>query len=197
MKSEVKDLKKYTNPALFVVCIVLVFVLLIIVLTAHQSKAPSVINGATVTEVDNYAYELLKSSPDAATGKGYLDAISYYSSQVSLAKTPEHRFNLQLGFASFLGRTGDPTAGIGMLDSINAADLAPDARYYLYTTYIYLYQRNRDEAGANSYRQRIIDENIYDYIAKLDSGEMDASDQSEDEGDEEDKEDEDEEGDDE
>ncbi|MBQ3441190.1 hypothetical protein IJG27_02665 [Candidatus Saccharibacteria bacterium] len=171
-----KEMKKdYLTPALFCACIALVFTLLIVNLIFQKPNYPSISYGATTSEVEEYAYSLLSldASSDENTAEYYLEALNYYEAQIAASKKDEQRFNLQLGFASLLGKTGDPAAGIQVLDDIDSSKIPLDAKYYLYSTYAYLYQRSGDEEEAKNYSERIVGEGIYDYIAKLDAGEID------------------------
>ena len=162
--------KEPTTIILFLASITLVFAFLVINL-AFQKSGPSIRNGATEEEINNYAYQLLEAKPENALG--YQEAIKYYESQISAAQNSDQAFSLRLGLASFFGRTGDPVSGLGVLDEISTDSLSPIARYYLYATLSYLYDRNGDSETATEYYQRITDEGIYDYIAKLDAGEID------------------------
>lgn len=160
--------KDYTVPALFATAVVLVFIFLMVSLIFGGKKYPSVKNGASTNEVKEYAYSLLEKD-DGTNALGYNEAIAYYISQISASKDKEQKFNLMLDFAIFYGRTGDPSSGVQILDSIDT-DVPPDAKYYLYATYIYLYNRLGDEALAANYSQKIIDEKIDEYFAGLDDG---------------------------
>lgn len=160
--------KDYTVPALFVTAIVLVFVFLVVSLIFGNKKYPSVKNGATTKEVEDYAYSLLNKD-DGTSALGYNEAIAYYTSQISESKDKEQRFNLMLDFAIFYGKTGDPYAGLKVLNETDT-DIPLDAKYYLYATYIYLYERLNDDAMVADYRQRIINEGIDAYFAGLDDG---------------------------
>lgn len=166
--------KDYITPTLFCVCIALVFVFLIVSVALQRPNYLSVSYGATASEVEEYAYSLLElDDPGEETAEHYLEALSYYDSQITTSKNDEQRFNLQLGLASLLGKTGDPASGLEVLDEIDISKIPLDAKYYLYSTYAYLYQRGGKEQEATEYLERISDEGIYDYIAKLDSGEID------------------------
>ncbi|MBR3365806.1 hypothetical protein IKG48_01650 [Candidatus Saccharibacteria bacterium] len=160
--------KDYTVPALFVTAVVLVFTFLIVSLIFGGKKYPSVKNGATTDQVKEYAYSLLKQD-DGTNTLGYNDAVAYYASQISASKNDEQKFNLMLDFAIFYGKTGDPHSGLQILSGINDLEYPLDARYYLYTTYIYLYNRLGDEESVAVYQQKIIDEKIDDYFAGLDN----------------------------
>ena len=164
--------KEPTTIILFLASITLVFAFLVINL-AFQKSGPSIRNGATEEEINNYAYQLLEAKPENALG--YQEAIKYYKSQISAASEPEQVFSLKLDLASFFGRTGDPISGLTTLEDISPDSLSPIARYYLYATLSYLYDRDGDSETATEYYQRITDEGIYDYIAKLDAGEIDPS----------------------
>ena len=164
-----KGQKDYTLPVLFSVAIALTFVFLVISVVVSNS-APSVRNGATTKEVGDYAHKLLESDKNDGTNTGYLKATEYYLSQIQAAKSEEQEFNLTLDLAIFYGETGDPTAGLSALSSINADNLPLDARYYLYSTYIYLYERSNNDTQASYYRQKIEDEGINEYFANLDNG---------------------------
>ena len=159
--------KDYTIPALFVTAVVLVVVFLVVSLMLGKNY-PSIKNGATTSQVEDYAYSLLKKD-DGTNNLGYNEAVAYYTSQIEASKDKEQKFNLMLDFAIFYGKTGDPYSGLQVLGNIDE-DVPPDAKYYLYTTYIYLYGRLNDEDMVASYQQRIIDEKIPEYFAGLDDG---------------------------
>ena len=150
--------KDYTIPALFVTAVVLVFIFLIVSLIFGGKKYPSVKNGATTSEVEQYAYDLLKQDNNSMSVMGYNEATSYYTTQIEAATDREQKFNLMLDFATFYGKTGDPYSGLQVLGSIDTASIPVEARYYLYTAYVYLYDRLGDESLAASYRQKIADE---------------------------------------
>ena len=150
--------KDYTIPALFVTAVVLVFVFLIVTLIFGGKKHPSVKDGATTSEVEQHAYELLKQDDNGMSVMGYNEAVVYYTSQIEAAVDREQKFNLMLDFATFYGKTGDPSSGLQILGNIDAASIPTEARYYLYTAYVYLYDRLGDESLAASYRQKIADE---------------------------------------
>ena len=157
MKKEGAVKKDYTIPALFITAVVLVFVFLIVNLVVGGKKSPSVKYGATTNEVEDYAYSLLKKD-DGTNNLGYNEAVAYYTSQIAASEDKEQKFNLMLDFATFYGKTGDPSSGLQILGNIDAASIPTEARYYLYTAYVYLYDRLGDESLAASYRQKIADE---------------------------------------
>ncbi len=160
--------KDYTVPALFITAVTLVFVFLAVNLIFGGKKYPSIKDGASTSEVEEYAYTLLKKD-DGTDNLGYNEAVAYYISQIALAKDKEQKFNLMLDFAIFYGKTGDPTSGLQVLSDVDG-NIPPDAKYYLYTTYIYLYERLNDDIMVAEYRQKIADEKIDDYFAGLDNG---------------------------
>lgn len=163
--------KNYILPSLFTLAVALVFVSLFVSITVQKDNTPSVKNGSSTTEIEEYAYSLLETEEDTASALGYNEAIAYYDTQIAAAAAnAEQQFNLQLDFAIFYGNTGDPSAGLQVLDTIDAYQIPLDARYYLYTTYIFLYNRLGDEEVVAEYRQRIVDEGIIEYIAGLDNG---------------------------
>ena len=174
IKSNLK--KEPTTITLFMVSILLVIVFLGVSL-AFQKSGPSIRNGATEEEIDDYAYQLLEAKPEDSLG--YQEAVKYYESQISAAQNSDQAFSLRLGLASFFGRTGDPVSGFGVLDEISTDSLSPEARYYLYATFAFLYTLEGDSETASSYYQRIADEGIYDYVAKVDAGEIDPNHPSE------------------
>lgn len=161
--------KDYTVPALFIAAVALVFIFLVVNLIFGGKKYPSIKDGASTSEIEEYAYTLLKKD-DGTNNLGYNEAVAYYSSQITAAKEGEQKFNLMLDFAIFYGKTGDPFSGLGILASINEDNIPLDAKYYLYTAYIYLYGRLNDDTMVAEYRQRIVDEKIDDYFAGLDNG---------------------------
>ena len=156
------------TPALFMVAVLLVIVFLVISV-ANQNKAPSVKNGATTSEVESYAYKLL-STDNGTNAIGYSEAVAYYASQISASTDKEQKFNLMLDFAIFYGETGDPAAGLQVLGDIDINTIPLDARYYLYSTYIYLFERQGDEESVAEYRKKIESEGINEYFAGLDDG---------------------------
>ena len=168
--------KDYLLPVLFSIAVGLVFVFLIISIAANQ--APSIKNGATVKEIESYAYKLL-SKDNGTNAISYNEAIAYYVSQIEAASDKEQKFNLQLDFAVFYGKTGDPSAGIHVLNDIDAYAIPLDARYYLYATYIYLYESLGDETLAKEYYQRIETEGIDEYFAGIDDGSITPSSKNE------------------
>lgn len=168
MKKEGAVKKDYTIPALFITAVVLVFVFLIVNLVVGGKKSPSVKYGATTNEVEDYAYSLL-SKDDGTNNLGYNEAVAYYTSQIAASEDKEQKFKLMLDFAIFYGKTGDPYSGLQVLSEVDE-DVPPDAKYYLYTTYIYLYGRLNDNDMVASYQQRIVDEKIPEYFAGLDDG---------------------------
>lgn len=170
MNQEGKTVKNdYLLPALFAVAVVLVFVSLIVSIIVDKNGIPSVKNGATTKQIESYAQKLL-SKDNGTNAIGYNEATSYYTTQIKSASDEEQKFNLQLDFAIFYGETGDPSAGLQVLDDVDANSLPLDAKYYLYSTYVYLYERLNDEALANEYRQKIVDDGINEYFAGLDDG---------------------------
>ena len=163
--------KDYASPILFMIAVALVFVFLILSITIQKSNIPSIKNGATTEEIEAYAYELLESrGDDELSNLGYTEATAYLASQVGAATDAEQKFNLELDLAIFYGETGDPGAGLRVLGEKDYSSLPLDALYYLYTTYIYLYDRSGDTEMVAEYRQKIVDEGIIDYIAGLDDG---------------------------
>ena len=172
MRPKASPKKDYTTPALFCACIILVFTFLAVTLAFQKPPYPSVSYGATEAEVEDYAYSLLALDATSDTAEHYLEALDYYNTQIAASKDSEQRFNLRLDLATLLGKTGDPAAGLVVLDEISGSELPLDAKYYLYSTYAYLYQRQGDERMATDYLLRISDEDIYDYVAKLDAGEI-------------------------
>ncbi|MDO4889206.1 MAG: hypothetical protein Q4A25_00725 [Candidatus Saccharibacteria bacterium] len=160
--------KDYTVPALFITAVTLVFVFLVVNLIFGGKKYPSIKDGATTSQVEEYAYKLLEKD-DGTNNLGYNEAVAYYVSQIAASNDKEQKFNLMLDFAIFYGKTGDPSSGLQVLGDVDE-NIPPDAKYYLYTTYIYLYERLNDDAMATEYRQKIVDEKIADYFAGLDNG---------------------------
>ena len=165
-EGEVK--KDYTIPALFTTAVVLVFVFLTVSLIFGNKKYPSVEDGASTLEVKNYAYSLLEKD-NGTNNFGYNDAIIYYTSQISSSKNREQKFNLMIDLATFYGKTGDPHAGIQVLNEVDNA-IPLNAKYFLYTAYMYLYSRLGDEAMVANYRQKITDEKIDEYFAGIKDG---------------------------
>ena len=160
--------KDYTVPALFITAVVLVFAFMVVSLIFGGKKYPSIRDGASTTEIEEYAYKLLEKD-DGTNALGYNEAISYYNSQIEASKDKEQKFNLMLDFATFLGKTGDPRSGLQVLGDVDT-NIPPDAKYYLYATYIYLYDRLNDDSMVSTYRQKIVDEKLNDYFAGLDNG---------------------------
>ena len=134
-----------------------------------SDRAPSIRNGATIGEIESYAYRLLKKD-NGTNAIGYNEATAYYNSQIEAASDKEQKFNLQLDFATFYGKTGDPAAGIQILEDINNYNIPLDARYYLYATYIYLYDCLHEESLANDYYRKIEEEGINEYFENIDNG---------------------------
>ena len=161
--------RDFIIPSLFLFAILLVIIFLGVSLN-FQNKYPTIKNGATTTEVEQYAYHLLDLEKDSAPTFGYDESLAYYNSQIAAATDREQKCNLQLDFSIFYGNTGDPASGLQLLDTIEGALLPLDARYYLYSTYIYLFNQQGDEDAVAEYQQKISDEGILDYIAGIDDG---------------------------
>lgn len=168
MKKEGAVKKDYTIPALFITAVVLVFVFSIVSIVFGGKKSPSVKDGATTNEVQEYAYKLLEKD-DGTNALGYTEAVAYYSSQIDAAEDKEQKFNLMIDLATFYGKTGDPQSGVQVLGSVDTA-IPPNAKYFLYTTYMYLYGRMGNDTMVDSYRQKIVDEKIDEYFAGLRNG---------------------------
>lgn len=150
--------KEYAIPVLFVVAVGLVFTFSAISLITRRN-GPSVKDGATTYEVEEYAYKLLETD-NGTSAAGYNEAVDYYNTQIAEAANEEQALSLRLDLAVFLGKTGDPVLGVQTISDIDADELSLDARYYLYSTYIYLYGREGDDDLVAAYRQRIIDEGL-------------------------------------
>lgn len=162
---------RFAIPGLFVVSVGLVITLLIVSLT--YKNVPSISSGATPEEISDYAYNLVSSNP--GNGEVYDEATTYFQNQIDKATDEQAYLDLLLDYATFFGDTGNPTAGLEILAEIEAEELPPDARYYLYATYMYLYEKTGDIGLINDYRELIVEEGLIPYLASLDGVEIEGT----------------------
>ncbi|MBQ8992258.1 hypothetical protein IJ090_02385 [Candidatus Saccharibacteria bacterium] len=157
---------RFAVPSLYLVSVGLVITLL--VLSLSFKSVPSILSGATPADISDYAYALVDASP--GDGETFEEAATYFETQIAKAPDDEARFDLLLDYAVFYADTGNPRAGLDVLDEIDESDeeLPADALYYLYSTYLYLYGRLGDSSTVDSYRLKVMEAGVKDYIAYLD-----------------------------
>ena len=118
-----------------------------------------------VSAVEDRATEILRSNYNE---DGYAEALEFFEEQIEKATTEEDYYSLQFDLANFYGDNGDPNAGIAILDTIDATSLPDDARYYLYASYIYLYELLGDSDSVANYQGKIESEKLLEYFEQLD-----------------------------
>ena len=157
---------RFAVPSLYLVSVGLVITLL--VLSLSFKSVPSILSGATPADISDYAYALVDASP--GDGETFEEVVTYLENQITKASDDQEKFNLMLDLAVFYADTGNPSAGLDVLDEIDETDeeLPPDVLYYLYSTYMYLYEQLGDSSMIDSYRLKIMEAGVKDYIAYLD-----------------------------
>lgn len=122
-------------------------------------KPASVANGASASEVNDSANDILHSGDD-----GYELSNEYYEKQISLETDESKKFDLQRDYAMFIAENGDPYSAIEYLDeNVDPDNLKYklDLRSY-YAAMSQLYRMNGEEEMATRYEQRIKDNNLSD-----------------------------------